>query len=146
MGNRQWKQWLTLFFWAPKWLQMVTAAMKLKDICSLGESLWQTWKWKWLSRVLLFVTPWTGVGSLSLLKGILPTQDSNPSLPHCRYILYQLSHKGNPRILEWVAYRFSSVSSWPRNQTGVSCTASQFFTNWAIREALWQTWQTQTAY
>ena len=33
------KQWLTLFFWAPKSLQMVTAAMKLKDACSLEEKL-----------------------------------------------------------------------------------------------------------
>ena len=28
---KQWKQWLTLYFWAPKSLQMVVAAMKLKD-------------------------------------------------------------------------------------------------------------------
>ena len=35
----------------------------------------------------------TGVGSLSLLQGIFPTQGSNPGLPHCRRILYQLSHK-----------------------------------------------------
>ena len=35
--GKQWKQWLTLFFWAPKSLQMVTAAMKLKDACSLEE-------------------------------------------------------------------------------------------------------------
>ena len=34
------KQWQTLFFWAPKSLQMVTAAMKLKDACSLEEKLW----------------------------------------------------------------------------------------------------------
>ena len=34
-----WKQWLTLFFWAPKSLQMVTSAMKLKDACSLEENL-----------------------------------------------------------------------------------------------------------
>ena len=32
-----WKQWQTFFSWAPKWLQMVTAAMKLKDTCSLEE-------------------------------------------------------------------------------------------------------------
>ena len=38
----------------------------------------------------------TGVGSCSLLQG------SNPGLPHGRRILYQLSHKGSPRILEWV--------------------------------------------
>ena len=63
------------------------------------------------------------VGSLSLLQGIFPTQGSNPGLPHCRWILYQLSPKGNPRILEWVAYPFSSRATWLRNQTGVSCTA-----------------------
>ena len=86
-------------------------------------------------------SPWNspgqkpGVGSLSLLQGIFPTQGSNPSLPHYRHILYQLSHKGSPRILEWVAYPFSSGSSQPRNWTEVSCIAGGFFTNWAIREA-----------
>ena len=37
--GKQWKQWLTLFSWALKSLQMVTAAMKLKDACSLEEKL-----------------------------------------------------------------------------------------------------------
>ena len=46
-------------------------------------------------------------GSLSLLQRIFPTQGSNPGLLHCSQILYQLSHKGSPRILEWVAYPFS---------------------------------------
>ena len=54
-----------------------------------------------------------GVGSLSLLQGIFPKQGLNPGLPHCRQILYQLSHKGSPRILEWVAYPFFRGSSWP---------------------------------
>ena len=76
----------------------------------------------------------TEVGSLSLLQGIFPTQGSNPSLPHCRQILYQLNHKGSPRILEWVASLFSSGSSWPRNQIGVSCIAGGFFTSWATRK------------
>ena len=64
-------------------------------------------------------SPWNspgqnaGVGSLSLLQGIFPTQGLNPGLPHCRPILYQLSHKGRPRILEWVAYPFSSESPNP---------------------------------
>ena len=39
----------------------------------------------------------TEVGSLSLLLGIFPAQGSNPALPHCRQILYQLSHKGTLR-------------------------------------------------
>ena len=77
----------------------------------------------------------TGVGSLSLLQGIFPTQRLNPGLLHCRWILYELSHKGSPRILEWVAYPFTSGSSWPRNRTEVSCNAGRFFTNWNIREA-----------
>ena len=37
------------------------------------------------------------MGSLSLLQGIFPTQGSNPGLPHCGRILYQLSHKGKGR-------------------------------------------------
>ena len=79
--------------------------------------------------------PWRSNINLSLLQGIFPTQGLNPGLPHCRWILHQLSHQGSPRILEWVAYPFSSGSSWPRNRTGVSCIADGFFTNGAIREA-----------
>ena len=44
-------------------------------------------------------------------------QGFKPGLQHCRQILYQLSHKGRPRKLEWVAYPFSSRSSRPRNLT-----------------------------
>ena len=46
-------------------------------------------------------SPWnfpgqdTGVGSLCLLQGIFPTQGSNTGLPHCKRVLYQLSHKGS---------------------------------------------------
>ena len=71
----------------------------------------------------------TGVGSFSLLQGVFPTQGLNPGLPHYGQILYQLSHKGSPRILERVAYLFSSRSSQHRNRTVVSCTAGRFFTN-----------------
>ena len=42
----------------------------------------------------------TGVGSCSLLQGIFPNQGSNPDLPHCRRILYQLSHKGSLQMPE----------------------------------------------
>ena len=107
-------------------------------------------KWKSLSCVRLFephglYSPWnspgqnTGVRRLSLLQGIKPrdrTQGLNPGLLHCRWILYQLSHKRSPRKVEWVVYPFSSRSSQPRNRTRVSCVAGRFFTNWAIREAL----------
>ena len=93
---------------------MCTLKMKVK-VSQLSDSL----------RPHRLYSPWnspgqnTGVGSLSLLQGIFPTQGSKPGLPHCRWILYQLSHKGSPRILECVAYPFSSRSSQPRNRTGV---------------------------
>ena len=51
-----------------------------------------------------FLCPWnspgknTGVGCHSVLQGIFPTQGSNPGLPHCRRILYHLSHQGS---LQW---------------------------------------------
>ena len=77
----------------------------------------------------------TGVGSLSLLQEIFPTQGLNAGLPHCRQILYQLSHRGCPRILEWVAYPFSVGSSQPRNQIGVSCIAGGFFTQLSYQES-----------
>ena len=59
----------------------------------------------------------TGVSSFSLLQGIFPTQGLKPALRHCRQILYELRHQGSPRILEYVAYAFSSGSSRPRNRT-----------------------------
>ena len=65
----------------------------------------------WRTHVLY--SPWnsphqnTGVGSLSLLQGIFPTQWLNPGLLHCKQILHQPNHKGSPRILEWVAFHFS---------------------------------------
>ena len=65
-------------------------------------------------------SPWdspgqnTGVGCLSLLQGIFPTQGSKLGLPHCRWILYQLSHKGSLRILEWVAYIDIYLGIYPK--------------------------------
>ena len=77
----------------------------------------------------------TGGGCHVLLQGIFQTQGSNPSLPHCRWILYYLNHQGSPRILARVDYHFSRGSSWPRNLTRVSFITSGFFTSWATREA-----------
>ena len=59
-----------------------------------------------------------GVCSLSLLHGTFPTQGSNSGLSHCWQSLYQLNHRGSPRILEWIACLFSRGSSWSRYQTG----------------------------
>ena len=182
-------------------------------------------------------SPWNSPGqntrvvSLSLLQGIFPTQGLNPGLPHCGWILYQLSHQGSPepkehhksqnllmfqhilsgthwhlltsidfiywkpwgffgtayvqwlvwvlhevgnlkrdirlicwclvakfcltlcklmtcglpgsacgifqaRILDWLAISFSRGSSWPRDQTLVSCTGTRILYRWATRAAL----------
>ena len=73
----------------------------------------------------------TGVGSLCFLQGIFPTQGSNPGLPPCRQILYQLSHKntgvGSLSLLHQI---------FPTQESNlVSCIAGGFFTSWATREA-----------
>ena len=71
----------------------------------------------------------TGWGCHAFLQGIFPTQGSNPGLPHCRQILYCLSHQ--PEAQEYwsgVAYPVSRGPSQPTNQTRVSCFAGGFFT------------------
>ena len=121
------------------------AKIKEKEACiSTWCAVCITWlnkclyrKWKLLSHVQFFATPQSLEFSspeycLSLLQGIFPTQGSNSGLLHWGQVLYQLNHKGNPRILEWVACPFSSRSSPPRNWTGVSFIAGRLFTNWAI--------------
>ena len=83
-------------------------------------------------------SPWnspgqnTRVGSLSLLLGIFPTQGSNPGLPYCRQILYQLTTReaqeywnGSLSLLQWIV--LTQESKW------VSCIAGEFFANWAMR-------------
>ena len=101
---------------------------------------------KSLSHVWLFATPWTiqsmefsrpetGVGSLSLLQGIFPTQGLNSGLLHCRHILYPLSHKGSPReprgkidnwVLQWImdSPGGSVVTNLPANAGNETDTSS----------------------
>ena len=83
-----------------------TDEKKYKYDCYFQIRYMCLWGWKWNSHVQLFATPWTTV------HGILQA-----------------------RILEWVAFPFSSGSSWPTNRTWISCFPGGFFTNWAIREA-----------
>ena len=73
------------------------------EICLINRIKSESESHSVLSNSLLphgLYRPWnspgqnTGLGSLSRLQGIFPTQGSNPGLPHCRQILYQLSHQG----------------------------------------------------
>ena len=78
----------------------------------------------------------TGVGSLSLLQWIFPTQGSNWGLLHCRRILYQLSYREAQKLkLEWVAMPSSRGSSQPRDWMQVFHIAGGFFIVGATREA-----------
>ena len=85
----------------------------MQRLISLRASLLETWKWKSLSHVWLFVSPWI------VVHGILQA-----------------------RILEWVAFPFCRGSSQPRDQTQVSRMAGGFFTSWVTREAqeCWNGW------
>ena len=58
----------------------------------------------------------TGVGSLSLLQGIFPTQESNRGLLHWRRILYRLSCQGSPLTPKWLLFKAESdkLLSWRR--------------------------------
>ena len=58
--------------------------------------------------------------------GDLPNPGIKPRSPLLQQILYELSHKGSPRILEWVAYPFFRESSQPRDGTQVSHIAGRF--------------------
>ena len=65
----------------------------------------------------------TGVGSLSLLQLIFPTQESNWGLPHCRQILYQLSYQGSPGLLKIKACR-EARRCWGENPSISACNGS----------------------
>ena len=90
----------------------------LTDEFFTSSTTWEALKVKVkVSQSCPTLCPWsspsqnTGVGSLSFLQEIFPTQGSNPGFLHCKQIIYQLSHSGKRRILEWVAYPFSRGSS-----------------------------------
>ena len=83
----------------------------------------------------------TGVGWHVLLQWIFPIQGSNPGHPHCRWILYSLSHHGSPRILEWVVYPFSSDyrARHPAMQSQVGLMKHHY------EQSLWRWWNSSWA-
>ena len=91
-------------------------------------------------------SPWnspgqnTGVGSLSLFQGIFPTQGSNPGLPHCRRILYQLSHKGSPYIVKAIVFPVAmyDCESWTIKEA--KCWRLDPFKVWCWRRLLGVPW------
>ena len=123
-------------------------------ICKSTESLCYTCMWACcqFSHVWLFAIPWTearllcswdspgsntGVGCHFLLQGIFPTQGWNPGLLHCRQILYQLSHKGSPRIL---GVGSLSLLQWifPTQESNQGLLHCRQETNWAFYQMSYQ--------
>jgi len=110
-----------------------------------GELVFNGWKWKSLSRVQLFVTPWT-IQSMEFSRPEywsgqpfpspedLPNPGIEPRSPAWQADSLPAEPPGKPKNTEWVTYPFSRGSSFPRNQIGVSCIAGGFFTIWATRE------------
>ena len=68
-----------------------TVKVKVAQSCL---SLWDPMDYT-VPGILQNILQNTGVGSLSLLQGIFPTQELNPGFLHCRRILLQVSHKGS---------------------------------------------------
>ena len=94
MMGKQWKQWQTLFSWAPKSLQMVIAARKLKDTCSLEKSYDQP-----------AAAAAAAAKSLQLCPALWDPKDGSPLGSSVPGIL-------QARTLEWVAISFSNAWKW----------------------------------
>ena len=82
------------------------------------------------SRVLVFGVVVGGLVAKSCLTLCYPMDCSLPGSSAPGIL--------QPRILEWVAISFSRGSFQPMNRTQVSCIVGRFFTNWAMREIIWE--------
>ena len=111
-----------------------------QNFCFLSLQLWALLVWSLGfqesntkgSTEKIWDSPWPFWGPYAMKVKVKVTQ-SCPTL--CDSTDYTVHGILQARILGWVVFSFSRGSSQPRNQTGVSCIAGEFFTNWAIREA-----------
>ena len=84
-------------------------------------------------------SPWnsvgqnTGMGSLSLLQGIFPTQGSNQGSLHYRWVLYQLSYWGSPKYSKWS----QSWPLWPFLLPYIMPNLSLFLTELLLKDPKW---------
>ena len=90
---------------------VMSDSLQPHGLCSLWNSLGQN----------------TGVVSLSLLQGIFPTQGSDPGLPHCRWILYQLSHQGS--LMKVSGGSYFTVLSGQQRRAAHACLDSHPLTS-----------------
>ena len=126
--------------WKTFWWLLKKLNVELQCVFVLTRTRACTHLLNHFSRVQLFVTLRTIVHQACLSLGFSrqeywnglpcspPGDLPNPGLPHCRQILYHLSHQRSPRKPEWVACPFRG-SSLPRDRTGFSCIAGGFLTS-----------------
>ena len=82
-----------------------------------------------------------GVGSLSFLQQIFLTQGLNPGLPHCKWILYQLSHNGSPKMCKHLqipphpklVYDWGCEPCLLSNWKGLFCSLQLLLVFWSIK-------------
>ena len=156
--------------WGQYFLKNLSNADKQKHLqCfNQAETIIPPFEWVSESRSVLsdslwprgLYSPWdspgqnTGVGSFSLLQGIFPTHGSNPGLPHCRQILYQLSHRGSRGIPPYIQtksswktvllfWQISSKPNGPFYQDINSTINCQAWTSITLTSGLWYwiTWR-----
>ena len=109
----------------------------MSERCSVvSDSQWPPWTVACQASLTMeFSRPECWSGYLFSSPGDLPNPGIKPRSPTLQVDSLSAEPQGSPRILEWVAYAFSSRSSWARNWTVFSCIAGGSFTNWAFREA-----------
>ena len=111
--NKFWTKFFILFKFVFLYMSITRKTEKYRNLMDQWKLKLLTWQCLTLFDPMDYriFSPWNspaqniGMGSLSLFQGILSTQVSNPGLPNCRWILYQLSHKGSPEI--------DTISIWP---------------------------------
>jgi len=106
------------------WRNLMSPESESERHSLLSDSLWphglySPWNSPGQNTGVGLAVPYSG-GSSQPRNQTQVSRIAGRFLPHCRQNLYQVSHKENPRILEWVAYPFSRGSSRPRNRTGSS--------------------------
>ena len=87
-----WQSWTNEFLYGNNTMWLLKIWDQLSESVKVAQSCMT------LCDPMDFQAKNTRMGSHSLLHGIFPTQGSNPGLPHCKWILYQLSHQGSPHF------------------------------------------------
>ena len=96
--------------------------------CSLSCTCTGMWP-GFMNKIQAFIWKWALLGSCQPFSHSVMSDSVKPWT-----VAHQVAWK-IPWNLEWVAIPFSRGSSWPGNQTWVSCIVGRFFTIWATREA-----------